>query len=59
MSKELFKNKRENIRETLLNTEHGRYLTEIGFIKDVELASEVDIFPVVPVIHHGLITKVK
>lgn len=49
----LFRSNQENVRKMVLQGEHGQYLGSIGFRGDVELATEIDSRPVVPVLHDG------
>ncbi len=49
----LFRTNKTAIRQTLEQGEHGRFLTSIGFGRDVEIASEVDSMPVLPMLRDG------
>jgi len=44
-----------SILKMLKNTEHGRYLIEIGFAEDIKLCAEVDSVPVLPVLSGNVI----
>jgi 2-phosphosulfolactate phosphatase len=44
-----------SIMKMLKNTEHGRYLIEIGFAEDIKLCAEVDSVPVLPVLSGNVI----
>jgi 2-phosphosulfolactate phosphatase len=44
-----------SILKMLKNTDHGRYLVEIGFLEDLKLAAQVDSFPVLPVLSGNVI----
>ncbi len=37
------------------NTEHGRYLVEIGFLEDIKIAATIDSYPVLPVLSGNVI----
>jgi 2-phosphosulfolactate phosphatase len=47
----------KRIKALLRNCDHGRYLTEIGFGKDLAFCAEVDSQDVVPVMRDGRITR--
>ena len=49
----LYRDSRNNIRKTIEQGEHGRYLSSIGFASDVALASEIDSISVLPVLKDG------
>jgi len=42
-----------NLLELLRNTDHGKYLTEIGLEADIEPCAEKNSVPIVPVLHEG------
>lgn len=44
-----------SILKMLKNTEHGRYLVEIGFAEDIKLCADVDSIPVLPVLSGNVI----
>ena len=46
----LYKTFGRSIPKLLKNTDHGKYLTEIGFGEDIKVCAEVDSIPVVPVL---------
>ena len=46
----LYRNYSQSLKETIAAGEHGKYLAEIGFARDVELASSPDAIPVLPVL---------
>jgi len=50
---------RSNLKEAIGRGEHGRFLTEIGFGRDVEISAEVDSRPVLPVMRDGRLVKVE
>jgi 2-phosphosulfolactate phosphatase len=54
----LFKSYGRSILKMLKNTDHGRYLTEIGFLEDIEIAAAVDSYPILPVLS-GNVIKLK
>jgi 2-phosphosulfolactate phosphatase len=45
----LYRSNSRALRQTIARGEHGRYLTKIGFGSDVEMATEVDSIPVLPI----------
>lgn len=49
----LYRANKTAIRQSIAQGEHGRYLTSIGFKKDVEFATEVDALPVLPILKDG------
>ncbi|MBK7140548.1 MAG: 2-phosphosulfolactate phosphatase [bacterium] len=49
----LFESNREAIGQTIAQGEHARFLTSIGFGRDVEVSSEIDAVPVLPVLKDG------
>ncbi len=46
----LFKNHSKSILKMMKSSEHGRYLEEIGFGKDLAVCAEVDSVPVLPLL---------
>lgn len=48
-----FETRKENLAFSIAQGEHGRYLQNIGFEKDVEFAAQVDTIPVLPVLIDG------
>ncbi len=46
----LAKNFGRSILKMLKNTDHGRYLAEIGFEEDIKLCAQVDAIPVIPML---------
>jgi 2-phosphosulfolactate phosphatase len=44
----LFKSMGKNLQRTVRATDHGKYLTEIGFKNDIKLCTDIDSVPVVP-----------
>jgi 2-phosphosulfolactate phosphatase len=36
-------------------SEHGRYLVQIGFEKDLEVCSKIDSYPIIPMLRNGVI----
>jgi 2-phosphosulfolactate phosphatase len=46
----LYRTNRQILKQAIARGEHGRYLTEIGFAADVEMASIPDSIPVLPVL---------
>jgi 2-phosphosulfolactate phosphatase len=49
----LYRTNKTAIKQTLEQGEHGRFLTSLGFGRDVETAAEVDSMPVVPILRDG------
>jgi 2-phosphosulfolactate phosphatase len=49
----LYRTNKTAIRQTIRQGEHGRYLESIGFDGDIELASDIDSIPVLPVLRDG------
>ena len=43
------------ILKMMKNSDHGRYLIEIGFLEDIKLAAQVDSYPVIPVLSGNVI----
>ncbi len=54
----LYKSYRKNLLKMLQESEHGRFLIEIGFEEDLKVASEVDSIPVLPVYIDGVVKAV-
>ncbi|MBI4417554.1 MAG: 2-phosphosulfolactate phosphatase [Ignavibacteriales bacterium] len=54
----LYKSFGRSVKKMLKNTDHGKYLMEIGFSKDIDLCSEIDFIPIVPVLS-GTVIKVR
>jgi len=55
----LYETNRSDLQKAIGRGEHGRYLTEIGFGRDVEISAEVDSRPVLPVMRDGRLVKVE
>jgi len=53
----LFKKHAKRIKALLRNCDHGRYLTEIDFGKDLSVCAEIDSLNVIPVMREGRITR--
>lgn len=49
----LFRSNKSAIRESIRQGEHGRFLISLGFESDIDVASDVDSLPVVPVYRDG------
>jgi 2-phosphosulfolactate phosphatase len=49
----LYRTNKTAIKQTLEQGEHGRFLTSLGFGRDVEAAADVDSMPVVPILRDG------
>jgi 2-phosphosulfolactate phosphatase len=54
----LYKTYGRSILKMMKNTEHGRYLTEIGFLEDIKIAAAVDSYAILPVLS-GNVIKLK
>ena len=55
----LYENFGHSILEMLQNSEHGLFLSEIGFGKDLEVCAVVDSLPILPVYHNNAIHEWK
>ena len=53
----LLKKYAKRIKALLRNCDHGRYLTELGYSKDLPVCAEIDALQVVPIMREGRITK--
>ena len=51
----LDKNLGKNVLRLLKNSEHGKYLSEIGFADDLEACAEIDSIPVLPILSDNII----
>ncbi len=49
----LYRSNKSAIRQTIRQGEHGRYLESLGFEADIELASDIDSIPVLPILRDG------
>ena len=49
----LFESNSTAIKQTILQGEHARFLASIGFERDVDVSSEIDSVPVLPVLRDG------
>lgn len=54
----LYKSFGRSVKKMLKNTDHGKYLIEIGFSKDIDFCAEVDAIPIVPVLS-GTVIKLR
>ncbi len=54
-SRALYKTYGRSPLKMMKNTEHGRYLTELGFLEDIKIAAAVDAYPVLPVLSGNVI----
>jgi 2-phosphosulfolactate phosphatase len=57
-SQSLYKTYGRSLLKMMKNAEHGRYLTEIGFLDDIKIAAAVDSYPILPVLS-GNVIKLK
>lgn len=55
----LYEANRTHLKEAIGEGEHGRFLTGLGFGRDVEISAEVDSRPVLPVMRDGRLVKVE
>jgi 2-phosphosulfolactate phosphatase len=51
----LFKTYGRSLLKMMKNTEHGRYLVEIGFLEDIKIAATVNSYPILPVLSGNVI----
>lgn len=49
----LFESNKDAIKQTIYQGEHARFLASIGFERDVDVSSEIDAVPVLPVLRDG------
>jgi phosphosulfolactate phosphohydrolase-like enzyme len=49
----LFESNNAAIKQTIFQGEHARFLASIGFERDVDVSSEIDTVPVLPVLRDG------
>jgi 2-phosphosulfolactate phosphatase len=54
-SQSLYKTYGKSLLKLMKNTEHGKYLVEIGFIEDIKVAASVDSYPILPVLSGNVI----
>lgn len=54
----LYRTNKSAIRQAIAQGEHGRFLASIGFARDVELATEVDAMPILPVLRDGRLVRI-
>jgi len=50
---------KENLKEVIKNSQHGKYLRDIGYAKDVDFCSNIDIYPIIPYLVNGNIKVFK
>lgn len=53
----LYRTNKSAIRQAIAQGEHGRFLTSIGFSGDVQLATDVDSLPILPVLRDGRLVR--
>ena len=51
----LFRTYGRSLLKMMKNTDHGRYLVEIGFLEDIKIAAGVDTYPILPVLSGNVI----
>jgi len=54
-SQSLYKTYGRSLLKMMKNTEHGRYLTEIGFLEDIKIAAAEDSYPILPILSGNVI----
>jgi 2-phosphosulfolactate phosphatase len=54
-SQVLYKTYGKLLLKLMKNTEHGKYLLEIGFLEDIKVATAIDSYPVLPVLSGNVI----
>ena len=50
-----WKKAEENLKEIIKNSQHGKYLGDIGYEKDVDFCSNLDVYSIVPYLKRGKI----
>jgi len=55
----LYKSSKRSLHKMLRNSDHGKYLTSIGFEKDLKICAEVDSVPILPMLDKGVVKIVK
>ncbi len=55
----LFEQYRGNEKNALMESEHGKFLTSIGFENDVENCSKIDLYQILPRLENGVIKQYK
>lgn len=53
----LYDRTRSSLREAIAQGEHGRYLTSLGFARDILIGTEVNAMPVLPILRDGRLVK--
>jgi 2-phosphosulfolactate phosphatase len=53
----LYRSNKTAIKQTIRQGEHGRFLESLGFERDIELSSEIDSIPVLPVLRDGRLVR--
>lgn len=54
----LYRTNKSAIRQAIAQGEHGRFLASIGFGRDVEIATDVDSMPILPVLRDGRLVRI-
>ncbi len=54
-----WKKAEEKLREVIKNSQHGKYLMDIGYEKDVDFCSNLDVYPIIPYLKNGSIKKLE
>lgn len=57
-SQSIWRELKGNLSDEIRNSDHGKYLTSIGLTDDVELASTIDKYPVLPYLKDGSTLRV-
>lgn len=53
----LYRSNKTAIKQTIRQGEHGRFLESIGFDRDIDLASDIDSIPVLPILRDGRLIR--
>lgn len=53
----LYRTNKSAIRQAIAQGEHGRFLTSLGFSGDVQMATDVDSLPILPVLRDGRLVR--
>lgn len=59
IAKEIYSSHKDSLPEFIKTTEHARLLTNLGFEKDIEIASTIDLCPIIPYIDGNSIKILK
>ncbi len=59
IAKELYSLHKDELPEFIKTTEHARLLANLGFEKDIEIASTIDLYPIIPYIDGNSVKIIK